>query len=695
MKFIYGKNDFKTLERGEENCWLLTNGLGGFSSCTGVNSVTRNDHALLMASLKAPNVRWNLVHRVSEKLVVEEEKSKTGTASEQSVENGTEAETKPEKTSIWLSTQSFDGKEPEDGYRNLNRFSFEDYPEWQFQAAGTEVIKSVVMQPGENTVAVRYEIHNRSRRNCCLEITPCYQFVPKGQDLEMGQKFSVKSVTEKETMGIVSSENVELYYRINAEEKELPPVYEICSYPYDSCDGRRGSGHTVALHCFMAQVPAGSSRTVELVYSLRPDLPEYEQIRKELCAERRMLEETAEFSDPVAGMLAKSAGQFISYRESTGADTILAGFPFFEDWGRDTMIAMAGCCISVRRYETAKSILRTFAAYEKDGLMPNLFPEGGKEPMYNTVDAALLFINSVWLYVQKSGDEEFVREMWPVMERIVEHYRKGTGFGIHMDTDGLIMAGEGLDQVTWMDVRVGEILPTPRHGKPVEINAYWYNALKIMEQFSEKMSGEQTGEPSGKPAGEESAVWRAEDYAALAEQVKKSFSEQFWLEEEGYLKDVVSGTKSDRQIRCNQIWAVSIPFTMLTREQERKVVQTVWEKLYTPYGLRTLAQEDEEFHPYYGGEQLERDLAYHQGTVWVFPLGGYYLAYLKVHDSSAEAKETVRRQLEVMESALREGCVGQLPEIYDGENPTISKGCFAQAWSVGEILRVYEELERI
>ena len=239
MKFIYGKNDFKTLERGEENCWLLTNGLGGFSSCTGVNSVTRNDHALLMASLKAPNVRWNLVHRVSEKLVVEEEKSKTGTVSEQSVENGTEAETKPEKTSIWLSTQSFEGKEPEDGYRNLNRFSFEDYPEWQFQAAGTEVIKSVVMQPGENTVAVRYEIHNRSRRNCCLEITPRYQFVPKGQDLEKGQKFSVKPVTEKETMGTVSSEHVELYYRINAEEKELPPVYEICSYPYDRCDGRR------------------------------------------------------------------------------------------------------------------------------------------------------------------------------------------------------------------------------------------------------------------------------------------------------------------------------------------------------------------------------------------------------------------------------------------------------------------------
>ena len=693
MKFIYGKNDFKTQERGEENCWLLTNGLGGFSSCTAANSVTRNDHALLMASLKAPNVRWNLVHRLSERLT---------------------AEGVP---GYWLSTQSLEGQDAEDGYRYLSEFSFEDYPQWRFHAGSVEVVKSVVMQPGENTVAVRYELNNQGSRDWRLEVVPRYQFVPKGQDLDPAQKFSVETGTE----GAVVSENVKLYFWSNAEAEEMAPVRETCSYAYDVCDGRRESGQTAALHRFTAVAPAGTRRTVELIYSLERSSfgsEESSRIREALCRERRMLEETAGFSDPAAGMLAKSAGQFISYRESTGADTILAGFPFFEDWGRDTMIAMAGCCISVRRYETARSILRTFAAYEKDGLMPNLFPEGGKEPMYNTVDAALLFINSVWLYVQKSGDREFVREMWPVMERIVEHYRKGTDFGIHMDTDGLIMAGEGLDQVTWMDVRVGEILPTPRHGKPVEINAYWYNALKIMEQLSEMMSGEQMSEPAGEPlgkpagepernaeigggrhrtadAGEESTVWSTEDYAALAELVKKSFAEQFWLEEEGYLKDVVSGTKSDRQIRCNQIWAVSMPFTMLNREQERKVVQTVWEKLYTPYGLRTLAPEDEEFHPYYGGEQLERDLAYHQGTVWVFPLGGYYLAYLKVHDHSVEAKETVRRQLEVMESALREGCVGQLPEIYDGENPTISKGCFAQAWSVGEILRVYEALEGI
>ena len=308
--------------------------------------------------------------------------------------------------------------------------------------------------------------------------------------------------------------------------------------------------------------------------------------------------------------------------------------------------------------------------------MPNLFPEGRNDPMYNTVDAALLFINCVWLYSEASGNTDFVEEMYPVMERIIESYKAGTDYEIRMDEDSLIMAGSGLDQVTWMDVRVGEILPTPRHGKPVEINAYWYNALRIMGKFSDML---------GKSG---------EAYEALADKVRASFEKEFWMEEKHCLKDVVSGTKADTQIRCNQIWAVSMPFTMLGPDKERQIVDTVFEKLYTPYGLRTLEEADPEFKPFYGGEVLKRDLAYHQGTVWAYPLGAYYMAYLKVHGYSSAAKAYVKGQLEVMEGAMREGCIGQLPEIYDGDNPVSSKGCFAQAWSTGEILRVYEELER-
>ena len=282
-----------------------------------------------------------------------------------------------------------------------------------------------------------------------------------------------------------------------------------------------------------------------------------EKVIGEVKAQRMELEKQARLQDETAQTLVKSAHQFISLRASTGGETILAGFPFFEDWGRDTMIALPGICLSTRRYADAASILRTFAQYERDGLMPNLFPEGKNDPMYNTVDAALLFINCVWLYRQATGDADFVREMFPVMERIIASYKKGTDYNIHMDRDGLIIAGSGLDQVTWMDVRVGDILPTPRHGKPVEINAYWYNALRIMAEFA-------------KPAGKD-----AEAYEMLADRVRTSFIREFWMEEKQCLRDVVSGTAADAQIRCNQIWALSLPFTMLEEEKERQILDTV------------------------------------------------------------------------------------------------------------------------
>lgn len=313
--------------------------------------------------------------------------------------------------------------------------------------------------------------------------------------------------------------------------------------------------------------------------------------------------------------------------------------------------------------------------------MPNLFPEGAKEPMYNTADASLLYILAVYGYYRRTGDRDFAAECGPVMEEIIRWYMKGTDFGIGMDEDGLITAGKDFDQVTWMDVRIGDILPTPRHGKPVEINAYWYNVLRIMEIFQNDLR--------------ELRSWEPFNYGETANRVRRSFREKFWNEDAKCLKDVISGTAADCQVRCNQIWAVAQPFSVLTPKQERQVVETVFQKLYTPLGLRTLDPADPQFRPTYGGELLERDLAYHQGTVWPYPLGAYYLAWLKVNGSSERATAQVRRQLESTGAALREGCIGQLPEIYDGLNPAASRGCFAQAWSVGELLRVYEALERI
>ena len=650
MRWVYGKQDWKTLERGQENCYLMTNGLGGFSSLTMTGSAARNDHAFLMACTKAPNNRYNVIHRLAEQIEAEGD-------------------------TFMLSSQEFADGSREEGYRYLSSFSYEDTPVWRFLANGVEIEKEAAMRQGENTAAVIYRVRNRSRKDIRLTVTPFVQFVSKGSDVKEGQEFLFGAEQ-------IQSGGLTLSIRTDAETEKIPEKEETYFYSYDACDGRRSTGKAKAGCRISAGERAGEYRELTIVFSVDGTGGQMTalQIIEEQKAYRRALEEQAGFSSDMAKCLAKSAAQYIARRESTGGDTILAGFPFFEDWGRDTMIALPGVCLSTRRYDEARSILRTFARYEKDGLMPNLFPEGGKEPMYNTVDAALLFINCVWLYDRATGDMGFAEEMYPVMERIVEHYRKGTRFGIHMDDDGLIMAGEGLDQVTWMDVRVGEILPTPRHGKPVEINAYWYNALRIMAAFSKRKGGD------------------GAEYEKLAEKVKASFTGAFWMEEEHCLKDVISGTDADTQIRCNQIWAISLPFTMLDEEKERQVVDTVFEKLYTPYGLRTLSPEDPQFCPFYGGEVLKRDLAYHQGTVWAYPLGAYYLAFLKVYGGNAEEREMaeayVRDQMEVLESALREGCIGQLPEIYDGGDPVSSKGCFAQAWSVGELLRVYERLEK-
>ena len=646
MRFVYGKQNWSTRKRGEENCYLLTNGLGGFSAGTMINSNTRGDHALLMACIEPPNHRYNMIHRLEEELERKEE-------------------------SVHLSGQDYkDDKRREEGFRFLSGFSFEDYPEWTYHLDGVEIVKKVAMKQGKNLVAVKYIIENRTLDKVTLKVTPHLQFVPKGETAKPGQEFVLTE--DRITYG-----GLTVFFKTNGQVHSLPAhLSEGLYYAYDACDGRNEEGNTWTNHQVIAEVPGKEERALEILYGMEEIRESADQVIREAAAYRKELVRVSGMRQAEACMLVKSANQFVAERKTTGGKTLLAGFPFFEDWGRDTMIALGGCCIAAGQFETAKSILRTFSLYCKDGLMPNLFPEGSKEPQYNTVDAALLYIQGVYLYFQKTGDRLFIKEVWPVMKEIIEYYRKGTAYGIHMDKDGLIEAGEGLDQVTWMDVRIGEILPTPRHGKPVEINAYWYNALCVMDLF-------------GKLLGEE------EDYKALAEKVKISFRDKFWNEKKGCLKDVLSKTMADEQIRCNQIWAVSGPFSILEKGQEKQVVDTVFEKLYTPLGLRTLEKTDPEFHGTYGGEQKQRDLAYHQGTVWVFPLGAYYLAYLKTRNYSQEAAEKVERQLEVLGNAMAEGCIGQLPEIYDGENPTFSRGCYAQAWSVGEILRVYEMLEEV
>ncbi len=644
MKFCYGKQDARTISRAQENSFLLTNGLGGYVSLTAAFSAPRSDQGVLVAAVKAPNERINMVHRLSETLKLGD-------------------------TQVYLSTQEFaDGTAAEDGYRHLSSFTYEYVPNWIYNVSGVQVTRRCAMACERNASAVLYTVENRSGEVCTLCVEPFLKFAPKEEAIEEEKAFSYEA-------GCIKSGSYTLYVKTNAELAETPVRWQALDYSEDAKDGRPEKG--LAASCCVASctVQPGETVAFELVFSMEKESASGASMLEEQVNRLETLEKSCKFTDPVARQLVLAADAYIARRDSTNGKTILAGYPLFSDWGRDTMIALSGCTLAAGRFEDAKSILRTFLAYEKDGLVPNLFPEGEAKPMYNTVDAALLLIDCIWQYWKRTDDLAFVEEAWPVMERIVSAYQKGTRHAIGMDRDGLIFAGDGLDQVTWMDVCVQGILPTPRHGKPVEINAYWYNALCIMELMA------------GKTGRDGSA------YGKLARKVKKSFVEKFYIKEQGYLRDVISGTSADEQLRCNQIWAVSMPFTMLDPEQERNVVDAVYRHLYTPCGLRTLSPEDPEYHPFYGGDQVKRDMAYHQGTTWVFPMGGYYLAYLKTRGNSSEAARTVREQLGALEPMLREGCVGQLPEIYDGEFPTDGKGCFAQAWSVGEMLRVYEALE--
>ena len=647
MKMIYGRQDMPTFERAQENCYLLTNGLGGYSSLSAAWSMTRGDQGLLVAARTAPNDRVTLVARIQETLWMNNEAFYN------------------------LSTQEVaDDARNEEGYRWLSSCVVEAAPRWTYDVRGVRVIREVGMAWEENAAAVQYTIENRTSAPCRLDLQPWVLGFEKGHAPEKEWPVSYEN-------GCITTNGMQVYVKTNGALIEERPHFSMQHYMHDESDGRPEKGLVANVCVISLEVQPGETQQLWVTFADEANAPSAEDMLSVPKRRRQELCRASGLTDEVARQLVWAADAYIARRDSTGGKTILAGYPFFGDWGRDTMIALPGCCLSAKRYEDAKSILRTFLQYEKDGLVPNLFPEGESEPLYNTVDAALLLFSGVYEYVRKSGDEAFIAEAWPVLERIVAAYKKGTHFGIYMDKDGLICAGQGLDQVTWMDVRVGEILPTPRHGKPVEINAYWYSAMCIMAEFAGKL-------------GQDGSA-----YAALAEQVKAAFIDAFWMEDQRYLRDVISGTEVDTQLRCNQIWAVTQPFTMLSLEQEKAVVDAVYAHLYTPCGLRTLSPDDPQYHGSYGGPQKERDMAYHQGTTWVFPLGAYYLAYLKVHGYTKAAAAAVRDALAPMEATLREGCIGQLPEIYNGDAPAFSRGCFAQAWSVGEMLRVYEAIEMI
>jgi glycogen debranching enzyme len=376
-------------------------------------------------------------------------------------------------------------------------------------------------------------------------------------------------------------------------------------------------------------------------------------------------------SDSFITSLTRAANQFIVRRGEL--DTIIASYHWFGDWGRDTMIALPGLTLAIERTEIARGILETFARHVDRGMLPNRFPDDGADPEYNTVDAALWMFEAAQAYLNQTDDWSFVENtLYDPLAGIIEWYQRGTRFGIKVEAGGLVHAGEAGSQLTRMDAKVGDVVATPRQGKPVEIQALWYNALLIMEGAARKFG----------------RLSEAASYATMAERARRSFNDVFWYADGGYLYDVIDGERRDASLRPNQILTVSLSHSMLDSARARAVVDAVERELLTPCGLRSLAPSDPASRGRYVGDAATRDMTYHQGTVWPWLAGPFFTVWLKVHGMDEASRQTVMAWLEQFEEHFNQAGLGQVSEIFDGDAPFEPRGCITQAWSVAELLRV-------
>ncbi len=648
MNLDFGKNELIP-GLGDKKEWLLTNGLGGFASSTIIGENTRRYHGLLFAALQPPVDRRLLVAKLDEDIFVNEQCYSLGT---NRVKSGYAQE----------------------GFRHLVNFQRYPFPTYTYQVGGILVIKTVIMIHGQNRTVVHYRIVNQFQLDVKMHIYPlvnCRDFhhVTNVNDWPFHQTFAnIRQV------GIAPYEDSPQIYLASdrAQYTQSPSWYQDMYYSLEDYRGLSCyEDHFIPGH-FSFSSRSSQEFSVTLSTAKISDF-DYEEVFKVEDERNKMLLEQAGYADDFVQNLVLAADDFVVESISTGRKSIIAGYPWFNDWGRDAMIALPGLTLCTGRFQDAREILTNFAEHTKEGLIPNMFTDGDAEPLYNTVDASLWYFYAVQKYLEYTEDHSFVKEqLWETMQEIVKHYREGTRFGIRMDSDGLIIAGVPGLQLTWMDAKVGDWVVTPRQGKPVEINALWYNALVSMSHLAKNF-------------GED------DHYNQLAAMVKRNFVTEFWNKEQLCLYDVIGDCGKDESIRPNQIIAISLPFSTLPSQKAQLVVKKVYEELYAIYGLRSLSVGEQGFRGHYGGDQYQRDGAYHQGTVWSWLLGHYVTAHRKAFGDSRESAWFLHSLLVLLKNHLRDHGVGTVSEIFDGEQPFTPRGCFAQAWGVAEYLRCYLE----
>lgn len=648
--------------------WLITNGIGGYASSSVSGVTTRKYHGLLVAALPPPFGRTIMLNHLAEQVVF------------------------PDGTEYWLGCEErAEGDIHLEGMQHLKEFRLElGLPVWIFEVNGIQIEKRILLIHMQNTVHISYKMLTKDKM-VNLKLYPSVHFRPHEAPVssKIDDPYVITAVEHRYEIShppfpplrllihgqqakfTLSSRMVQnLHFRIESR-RGYESVGDLWSPGYLKVDLVDGQDATAI----------ASTESWPTIYALKP----HEALQAEIDRRYHLIHIAHPAAQQGIGReLILGADQFIitplsriedAARARAAGDeirTIIAGYHWFTDWGRDTMISLEGLAIVTGRQLEAKWILRTFAHYVKEGLIPNMFPEGENEGLYHTADATLWFFHALNRYLKSTRDRDTLRVILPTLLEIVDYHLRGTRFGIGVDPqDGLLKQGAEGYQLTWMDAKVGDWVVTPRRGKPVEINALWYNALRLLEGWVREELGE-----------------GAELIREHADQVYNSFNNRFWYEEGGYLFDIVDGENgNDPACRPNQLFAISLDHPVLDKKRWKSVIDVVTEELLTPFGLRSLSPKHPEYKSRYDGDLRSRDAAYHQGTVWSWLIGPYIDAWIKTHPDADP--HDARRFIERFETHLNDAGMGSVSEVFDAVEPYTPRGCIAQAWGVAELLRTW------
>lgn len=656
-------DDDQILQQTIQREWFISNGIGGFASSTVCDIHTRRYHGLLMAALTPPTGRTLLLSKLDMSVNYKG------------------------RHYPLFSNEFADGTIDPGGYSYLLSFQLDKgMPVWRYAVADALIEKRIVMQPGSNTTLVNLKIL-RASDSLNFTLTPLCTYRDYHNHSHGGWSLQVNELAYGfEVYAFAGACRYRVYCK-QAKYVADPDWYWQFKHRTETARGLDDCEDLFRPGYFSLALHEGEQATTVVSDQVSTSI-DFESVVNQIHSEQQLLLQTLPVNVPDwIRQLVLAANQFVVERYQNGlasGKTIIAGYPWFTDWGRDTMIALPGLTLALGRFEIAASILRTFARYTSKGMLPNRFPDQDLTPEYNSVDSTLWFFQAIDQYTLYSGDSSLAIELYPVLSEIIDWYYKGTRYGISVDLqDQLLMAGEPGVQLTWMDAKVDDWVVTPRIGKCVEINALWYNAIQVMFQLANQLGYTE----------------QSEKYHHYALEIKNSF-QRFWNTDKQYLYDVIDGLEGnchndgkryDSRLRPNQLFAVSLPYSPLTTIQQKAVVDCCNNHLLTPYGMRSLASNEPGYAPYYQGNPRQRDGAYHQGTVWSWLIGPFIDAHYRVYGDADQALSFLQSFPQHLDTA----CMGQVNEIFDAEPPFKPRGCFAQAWSVGEVLLIWLKYQKI